>query len=409
MTSLLLFLTAHPALAGVSLLQIPKRIDATAPLTLTLLISNDGDEDVLKIPANLVIAVSGDMIPPIQLRLRKEKDAPAEFRLHQGEFRKVSFSGEIPPTLRGVVRIEPVGMDAAPMLASLVRPNPAYGPLPAPAPIDLALLDNAGDKDATIATNSSPSPVGSATTTADMDLSYLRRLSAHDPMYFVGGSNGGRNAKFQLSFKYRLFQPDDPRSRTLLDNLYISYTQFSLWDLHSQSAPFRDTNYHPAVFYDLPDLGVSYGPLTRLSFRAGLEHESNGRDGADSRSMNDAFIQPSITFGKLNDYHLTVQPKLYAYVGPTSDNPDIAQYRGHMDLRILLQQPNGFGLATTLRKGSKSSTGSIETQFTYPMAELIPGTAGYLMASYFSGYGESLLTYNQKQTSQFRIGYALSR
>ncbi|MNW06812.1 Phospholipase A1 [compost metagenome] len=51
----------------------------------------------------------------------------------------------------------------------------------------------------------------------------------------------------------------------------------------------------------------------------------------------------------------------------------------------------------------------MDAQLTYPLARLLPGTAGYLMAGYFYGYGESLLDYNQKTPWQFRIGYALSR
>src|SRR5690606_2587415 len=35
-------------------------------------------------------------------------------------------------------------------------------------------------------------------------------LSAYEPAYFVGGSNAqsGKDAKFQISFKYRLFDPE---------------------------------------------------------------------------------------------------------------------------------------------------------------------------------------------------------
>ncbi|MFX7858123.1 phospholipase A, partial [Acinetobacter baumannii] len=84
--------------------------------------------------------------------------------------------------------------------------------------------------------------------------------------------------KFQLSFKFRIFQPENPASTALLDNLYFGYTQFSLWDLGKESAPFRDTNYRPSLFYYRPDTGIQGGALSRLSFAGGIEHESNGRD-----------------------------------------------------------------------------------------------------------------------------------
>ncbi|THA38088.1 phospholipase, partial [Streptomyces sp. A1136] len=141
----------------------------------------------------------------------------------------------------------------------------------------------------------------------------------------------------------------------------------------------------------------------------GLEHESNGRDGAQSRGINTFFVEPTFTFGNLNDYQLRVSPKVYTYLGPSSDNPDIGQYRGHADLKLAVGKPDGVEFSTTLRKGTRSSSGSADSTLSYPLAKLVPGMAGYLMASYFYGYGESLLTYNQKSTPQFRIGYALWR
>ena len=113
--------------------------------------------------------------------------------------------------------------------------------------------------------------------------------------------------------------------------------------------------------------------------------------------------------GNLNDYHLTVAPKVYAYLGPLRDNPDIGDYRGHMDLKLAYGKPDGFELAATLRKGRRSHYGSADTRLSYPLSRLLPGAAGYLVASYFYGYGESLLTYNQKEHPQLRIGYALWR
>ncbi|MFX5595319.1 phospholipase A, partial [Acinetobacter baumannii] len=77
----------------------------------------------------------------------------------------------------------------------------------------------------------------------------------------------------------------------------------------------------------------------------GLEHESNGRDGTASRSINTYFIEPTFNFGNLNDYHFKVAPKVYAYLGPTSDNQDIADYRGHLDLKLAYGKPDGLEVA----------------------------------------------------------------
>ena len=210
-----------------------------------------------------------------------------------------------------------------------------------------------------------------------------------------------------MSFKFRIFQPENPASTALLDNLYFGYTQFSLWDLGKESAPFRDTNYRPSLFYYRPDTGIQGGALSRLSFAGGIEHESNGRDGDASRAINTVFVRPTFHFGDLTDYHWKFEPKLYAYL-TRAGNTDIANYRGFGDFRVSYGAPNGWELAATLRKGTHKGYGSVDAQLTYPMSRIFSGTAGYLFVQYFTGYGESLLDYNHKLGSQLRIGYSLA-
>ncbi|EJN09621.1 phospholipase A [Herbaspirillum sp. YR522] len=404
--------------AAISVLQPPKRIDASKPLELTLLVSEDEQpERTYTLPPTVLVAASADMIPPVQIALtRVEGSGSQDITLKKGEFRKVRYQGSLPERLRGMVRIEPIGIDASPVLVAVVRPGPNQPPLePGPSLLNAPLADSSS-KTAPVApsasvvtpgTNAAPSATAPA---AEDILSNGNRLSFHEPMFFtVGNSGDNANAKFQLSLKFRLFMPDDPRSRGLLDNLYLGYTQFSLWDLGAPSAPFRDTSYRPSLFYYLPDLGISNGLVSRVGIATGLEHESNGKDGLQSRSVNTYFVQPTVNFGNLNDYHLSISPKAYAYLGPTRDNRDIGDYRGHLDLKLAYGKPDGWELASTIRKGRRSDYGSVDTQLSYPLSRLIPGTAGYLVASYFYGYGESLLTYNQKERAQFRIGYAFWR
>ena len=402
----------HAAVAGISVLQPPKIIDGNKPFILTLMVSEDEHaSQAYALPDDLVIAASADMTPPVQVHLKRDGEGPGQFTLQRGEFRKVTYSAELPRYLRGVIRIETVGIDASPVLVAVVRAKPGHeqvadGSVAAAA---TSVQDGAATPSASAITpGSNSSPIGVAP--AAEDLINTPRLSFNEPMYFAAGNSGGnRNAKFQLSFKFRLFQPDDMRSRGLIDNLYFGYTQFSLWDLQSPSSPFRDTNYRPSLYYYLPDVGIHNSVLSRVSIASGLEHESNGRDGPQSRGLNIFFVQPTFTIGNLNDYQFRVSPKVYTYIGPLSDNPDIGQYRGHADLKLAFGKPDGVEFATTLRKGTRSNTGSADSRLSYPLSRLIPGTAGYLMASYFYGYGESLLTYNQKSTPQFRIGYSLSR
>jgi hypothetical protein len=376
--------------AGVSMLQPPKRIDATKPLTLTLLVSEDEQaQHTYQLPETILVAASADMIPPVQITLTRDAASESEISLKKGEFRKVAYRGTLPERLRGMVRIEPIGLDASPILVAVIRPDANMPPLATAPDLLNAPLADSSSKTAPVAPGASvvtpgSNAISSASAPAAEDLFNASRLSFNEPMYFsVGNSGGNRNAKFQLSFKYRLFLPQDPRSRGFLDNLYLGYTQFSLWDLSAPSAPFRDTNYRPSVYYFLPDLGIQNSVISRMSIATGLEHESNGRDGTESRGVNTYFVQPTVNFGNLNDYHLSIAPKVYAYLGPLRDNPDIADYRGHVDLKLAFGKPDGVEFSTMLRKGSRSNYGSVDSQLSYPMSKLIPGTAGYLVASYF--------------------------
>ena len=73
-----------------------------------------------------MFAVSADMIPPQQLALQRDGDGNDQITLRKGEFRKYTYSAVLPPNMRGNVRIEPVGLDAAPMMLVVVR-NTGWG------------------------------------------------------------------------------------------------------------------------------------------------------------------------------------------------------------------------------------------------------------------------------------------
>jgi outer membrane phospholipase A len=83
-------------------------------------------------------------------------------------------------------------------------------------------------------------------------------------------------------------------------------------------------------------------------------------------------------------------------------------YRGFVDLDVIYGTPDGWQLATTLRKGTKSDYGSAEVQFTYPLAKVWSAVGGYFFADFFSGYGENMLDYKQ-HSNIVRFGYSITR
>jgi phospholipase A1/A2 len=234
---------------------------------------------------------------------------------------------------------------------------------------------------------------------------YEPPLSENDPMYFVLGPRGGYTARFQLSFKYRLFDIGSGfgQRQPWLSGLYFGYTQNSLWDLSSQSKAFRDTSYLPSIFWkwDREDEKTFVDSL-----RAGLEHESNGRDGARSRSINIAFIRPEWHKVFANGHGLQFTPKIYRYL-ERSDNPDIADYRGYVDWRVRYDAA-GEWVATAVARRGTLGKGSVLLDVSKRSRDLRFGPiGGYFHVQYFNGYGEDILDYNVRRRAQIRVGFAI--
>lgn len=232
-------------------------------------------------------------------------------------------------------------------------------------------------------------------------------LSANEPMYFVLGGSGGTTARFQLSFKYRLFDPESLPVEWFgpLSGLHFGYTQTSLWDLGEDSAPFRDTSYRPSFFWQ----GVtSGGALMPDLLRGGFEHESNGKDGADSRSLNILFAQPVWRADFADGRTLVFAPRLYGYLDK-DDNPDIHRYRGYADWLLRYGREDGWLLSTQLRRGT-AGRGSAQIDLSYPLRRpLFTRAGGFLHVQLFKGYGESLLDYNVDRDWQARVGFSIVR
>jgi phospholipase A1 len=123
-------------------------------------------------------------------------------------------------------------------------------------------------------------------------------LRAHEKNFFmVTGLLGKNNEKvnglqpsetqnseahFQVSVE-SAFIDGSHEGRPL--RVYFAYTQRSFWQIFSDSAPFRENNYEPEVFfaYENEDEGPAFR-FTRISL--GAAHQSNGRAQEFSRSWN---------------------------------------------------------------------------------------------------------------------------
>ncbi|HLP77989.1 MAG TPA: phospholipase A [Candidatus Paceibacterota bacterium] len=245
----------------------------------------------------------------------------------------------------------------------------------------------------------------------DPDTFFKQHIFGYDPFYFIAGTQSP-NAKFQLSFKYRLLNDSGWLAQKAPWTLgfHMAYSQTSLWDWNADSAPFFDSSYRPEFLYSWDRVvGGGADDWFRLDLQGGLQHESNGRDGDRSRSMNITYLRPRVTFGYDSGLQLTLTPRVWYYVGDLSDNPDIANYRGYADLRAALGWKRGLQISALGRIGNHLSHGGVALDVTYPLMQPPNGSFSlYLQAQYFTGYGESLIGYRDR-TDIFRAGISLYR
>lgn len=230
-------------------------------------------------------------------------------------------------------------------------------------------------------------------------------ISPYEPVYFDVGGNDHRMARFQISLKYRLFTPDDPRNPDLWDNLYLGYTQTSLWDLHSESHPFVDTSFKPSLFWRQDAVFRPEDSAFFLGLQTGVEHESNGKSGDESRSVNFAYVQPEFNYRLGHGSTLTFAPRLKHYFS-MDENPDYKDYVGKVDWKLRWAQDDGLILTGLYRHG-KSGHNSTQLEAAWPLKRTFLNMNGYFHVQYFKGYNETLLGYDQKTGSQVRFGIAL--
>ncbi len=206
-------------------------------------------------------------------------------------------------------------------------------------------------------------------------------------------------AKYQISFKTKLWEGLFGRH----GDLWMGYTQQSNWQVYNKrfSSPFRETDYEPelmAVFRTNLDAGAGF-KVSMMSL--GLNHQSNGRGQPYSRSWNRLMAQIGIERG---DFALVVRPWLrFSEKTSKDDNPDITSYLGHGDLQAMWQVgEHGFGLTlrSTLLSGAEHR-GSAQFDWSVPIHRNLKG-----YVQFFSGYGETLIDYNHRQTT-FGVGVSL--
>lgn len=403
-------------MAGTAAAGVSYRLDrpSAAPgdtVTIEAVYFNEGNARATwEAPPELVLQWRGQdgQIVRSLARLQGEQ---ARYSVPVNNFARLAWSAEVPASARGLQAVSIEGqpammaLDATGRDSGTLASTPAQGPVvdarsgqPVPAPEVAA---------AGASPQGGPSPDASAAPgQADAFSRFRSAISEYKPVYFDIGTRGKTTARFQISAKYRLFSPAANRPANWYENFYLGYTQTSLWDLQSDSMPFIDTTFNPSVFWLSDNLWSSESQNWRLGVNVGAEHNSNGKDGPDSRSVNNGYVEPRFHYRLDGGSTLTFAPRIKAYFGVAGENPDYADYAGRVNWQLRWAQDNGAVVTALYRQGDQQRR-TTQLDFAWPLQRTWLNMNGYLHLQYFNGYGETLLGYNRREDSQFRVGLSI--
>ncbi len=368
-------------------------VQAGQDLELQGVVFNDtGSALTVMPPATLEASLQGPAGHARKLRFSLSS-SPDAIVLPANTFAKLAWTATAPEDSSGLQQLRIEGEPASALALVVMNGTPTPG--------EVRLVARTG----TAAPVSAFAPASPASPDASPFDTFRNAISPYEPIYFVFGNRDGADARFQLSFKYRLFSPDDPAEAGFMDHWYFGYTQTSLWDLHSDSLPFVDTSYTPSLFWSKDALWTSRSRDWSIGLNAGVDHLSNGKNGDDSRSMNHLYAQPALNYRFEGGSMLSFTPRFKYYLG-TNRDMRYADYLGRIDWKLRWAQDNGWAFSGLYRQGSDGRN-AVQLEAAWPLRRTFLNMNGYLYAQYFRGYGETLLGYQQKAEPIVRFGIAL--
>jgi len=223
-------------------------------------------------------------------------------------------------------------------------------------------------------------------------------LTLHKDMFMLPATysseynNRQTEAVFQISAKHSIFG----------SRFYFGYTQISFWQAYDKdnSAPFRETNYNPELFYRFKPFYYSSG---YIGADLGFEHESNGQRPPVSRSWNLLYICPYYYNSNLLlhlkfRYRIPEDPKKSPDAAVGDDNPDITDYLGHSEIEIYYRLPHNHSLHLKGYGNFGTGRGGFSLMYNFPLPK---SDNSFFTIRFSHGYGESLVDYKRNLT---RIG-----
>lgn len=245
-------------------------------------------------------------------------------------------------------------------------------------------------------------------------------LMSHKPNYILLGAYNSHSYNpdlFRSQYRVDTIELDDTEAQfqisvktplllNVLDtfDLYAAYSNRSFWQYYNSSisSPFRETNHEPEMWAQFRSDYQMLG-LNNSANMLGIVHQSNGQGGILSRSWNRVYV--NFIFDRGN-FALAFKP-WYRLPESSSDddNPDITDYLGHAEFYVAYKRKK-YVLSAMFRNNIESEfeRGAVQLSWSFPLWEY-PYLKGYIQ--YFSGYGESMIDYDQ-YVNRIGVGFILT-
>ena len=196
-------------------------------------------------------------------------------------------------------------------------------------------------------------------------------------------------AKFQLSFKTKLLQ-------TIFwgyGDLWMGYTQKAHWQIYNTnvSRPFRELNYEPELILNFP-INIKIAGFRARTLGVAFNHQSNGRSLPRSRSWNRIMFHLGL---ERPHWMIVIRPWI-RLPDEDDENPLITDYigRGELTLAYGAGRHQLYLVATHPLRTSLLSRGSAQLNWVFPIKGQVR-----IQLQGSTGYGETLIDYNHRQTT----------
>lgn len=228
----------------------------------------------------------------------------------------------------------------------------------------------------------------------------------------LGDPQDDVEAKFQVSIRSRLADWGPTTREWSVD---FAYTGLNLWRAFTSNPDeaYFTADHAPEIFLETPVVDQHW--LFRFS---PFLHQSNGEDGADSRSWNRAYLEavwhshideetPSFFFDPEVGGGWRLGMRFSAAYGIEEENADIEDYLGNLELNADFYRNDWGRSVLTLSYRDSSLVAddphhSFQVDFGIDVSEDVR-----LSFQYLTGYGDTLLRYNE-QVQRVGIGIEIA-